>query len=1037
MSKENEPLKVTEASTAQPRSDTESALPSYASKAAKSPEQTVSHDKHQEKKQVTSDEKSHQVETDHQVETHQAEADKKEDSSESEMKKSEENSEEKLNYTQISDSTQKLDDSTMTSEMSRSFEVVGQPSSDAVKENKAAAVVASEEKTGSRDARMKSNPFEVLEETSTDAESMDNDQKTKASEPSKPADDEGDVNVNASKTNAEIPISIPSELSALSVLPTVQEDLRVPMTSSSTENRSAVDHATEQSCDDNARDQDQESSTEAPVPKDDTELPASSTATKEEENHDEAQESGQDRTLHDADASSDTGLPEMDNQKMSSEEETSLAPEPTEDVDSANTEPLKPQKNADDKRNMSAHEAGSDIKDAKKSKEAPARDSLAHVDDTVTAKSEPYVATEVDVREEPLDHSFEMVDKSSEAADNEAESDMAASSVEDQKKNDNSKAEEKADRSYELVTPSSEESPVKPHEQPRPSEAAGTTESTESQDAQTNKAEKSSSDVTPEQPSTGTEDHKEGTLPDVEPEVSAEEPSQIPSEPIIPINPDDITLSEFSASSDEESDDNESLTDQEAYEDTAGEEVDKEKHMDEINAKAPKDQEEFYRASYAIFADILKYQTAQLNSQSQKAAFTARDKSQIIRCAKDYIHLLHSYLNHTSSHASQPTEIDYLRDMVQIWDLCDILCFTQDDTISTVSVCNWLNTHWPLERRSQGDNTASIDWKLVHRHLLRLNIHEAVHLLQLGLDDYSNRLRAEIERVIGLLKAVPIIHHHQHGLPNLRVWREQVLEAYQSFLRQSDASESDANILQIYKILAGDGQTVIEVGNYFEALIGILFYNLQFYSYGFADLAAVAAQLPFHEQDRVLRVCSSLLQNDWDTALASYDDYWFQAHFGHLLVALGFVSDVDQQVDVTGPIAFVMAAHAQYIGKTYQMWFEAVDYICASGASEGGAWMENLLEDTRKVQDMSFLQKVLAKCEHFKADSAQRYIHKAMARIYEKEGDLRSGAKHYAQAEDTAALDMMADKFMNEFVMRGMYYISVLLIIKQRDLMTK
>ncbi|KAF7732900.1 Nuclear pore complex protein Nup85 [Apophysomyces ossiformis] len=485
-------------------------------------------------------------------------------------------------------------------------------------------------------------------------------------------------------------------------------------------------------------------------------------------------------------------------------------------------------------------------------------------------------------------------------------------------------------------------------------------------------------------------------------------------------------------------------------------------HIGKINSRAPKTEEEFYKASFHIFSELDQFRRALRPSKTitSDSILSDRDKgtgayiedrkAAVASYAKDYTDLLRDYLQQleevstglatemsashcfTSKNKSEEQdklEIQRIHDVLRIWDLCELLYFSEEEEDGAImaQLSDWLNMYWPIEEYGDEDDTRQDLWTLISRHLLRSNLSEATQLLQAKQKELSDTQQVYANWIVELIQSMPKLSANAAAADHITKWKEwhaQTLKIYNDMmLAEPDVDEVDVHqsLTSILEILAGVKEAIVDSGSYFEALTGFLMYNQPFRTRN--DLALVAGQLDINENDTVAAACHHIILKNWEDAFEALDDHWLQVHLGLLLIASGYLPDADMQSseqEVTvDPIYYVIEAYAEFIAKRYHMWNEAVDYInvCKPNAE---IWISRLLSQSYfSPGDAELVQSLFDQFSSLGLFYAERSLYKILAKKEDEEGKVYKATIHYARAEDMNALEAIAQRILKQYLETG------------------
>ncbi|KAI9317071.1 nucleoporin Nup85-like protein [Dichotomocladium elegans] len=486
---------------------------------------------------------------------------------------------------------------------------------------------------------------------------------------------------------------------------------------------------------------------------------------------------------------------------------------------------------------------------------------------------------------------------------------------------------------------------------------------------------------------------------------------------------------------------------------------------------------QFYIASHEIFRDVeqlrrnLRTRTSQLPTSYQ---LTSNEKAQLADKAKDYTILLLRYLELAEKEDSKALDAEIIRSRSRIFDLCERICFSSNETIAVREVREWLNFHWPLSgevfeidsedeelvlveytdlnNRPDDDdhnNTEDIEktkeitihWPLIQRQLLRGNIQRVVKLLEICLvKPMASSTQECLRRLIALIKSKPDLpitpSSTLDSQKQMTVWaqwtrkRDLARDAFKSMEVENGDTEFK-EIKELFDIVCGDTGTIANAsrGSILERFVGLLVFceptRTTRESGTVCDilLQAVQEQEERPEStDSVTAACFYLLMRDWDNALSSYDDFWLQTHLGHLLTTATLLEDDitipgDEQdyEQCTTPVQFIIHIYAQEIANQHDMWLEAVDYI-ASCTTNREYWAVQLLRKKITMADKDALINMLELCKKQKLQNPSLLLCEALADKYDSRGDVQNAIKYYAKARDISSLDRIADRVLLEYL---------------------
>ncbi|EPB87846.1 Nup85 Nucleoporin [Mucor circinelloides 1006PhL] len=442
--------------------------------------------------------------------------------------------------------------------------------------------------------------------------------------------------------------------------------------------------------------------------------------------------------------------------------------------------------------------------------------------------------------------------------------------------------------------------------------------------------------------------------------------------------------------------------------------------------------EQFYRASYKIFAKLRELFESNQSYMTQNSTTEDRD---VIVTLSQFVEMTYDY-----------TEAEkYTR----MWDLCQRLYFPMENTHLLCSVGDWLNNYEPLpnaeEARAQDEDEDLEEhnaigptwiWEYARRHLLRGNFSESIDILTFALDFLDAQQKTAVTKVIELITELDdIVSNH---LDNKTVfyekwaaWRERSKardSEYEFALDELDHRvPKNEEIWTLYSILVGDEEIISREGTYYEVVLGIAWFAKPQSS--LSTLKSLAQHVQNTSDDDA---CSFLLMGRFDDAFDELGgDLWLHTHLGYALMITGHMetsssssskvtttSAIDKE-DVIDPIYYSIQAYAQLIADEYDMLEEAIIYLsCCQSNKE--IWIKQLLGDPiLPSKDVDRVHALLDISERYGLNQVTKYMHKGLGHRFEKQHKIRQATVEYGKAHDLASLDRLAHHEFSGYLRSG------------------
>ncbi|KAK4513087.1 E3 ubiquitin-protein ligase ubr1 [Mucor velutinosus] len=447
-----------------------------------------------------------------------------------------------------------------------------------------------------------------------------------------------------------------------------------------------------------------------------------------------------------------------------------------------------------------------------------------------------------------------------------------------------------------------------------------------------------------------------------------------------------------------------------------------------INLQKNDSKEQFYRASYKIFAQLRKLLESNRSSLSQDTMIEDRD---VIATLSQFVEMTYSY-----------TEAEkYTR----IWDLCQRLYFSMENTHLLCSVGDWLNSYEPLpdveEARAQ-DLDEEVEehnaigptwiWEYARRHLLRGNFIESTEILTFALDFVGAQQKKAISRIINIITELDDIvsnykddvtlFHEKWAAWHVRC-KAKDLE-YECTLDELDGRVAiNEEIWAVYSILVGEDRVIAKEGTYFEVVLGLAWFTKPQSS--LSTLKSTAQRVQNTSDDDA---CSFLLMGRFDDAFDEMgSDVWLHTHLGYALIITGHMetskettaASATDKEDVIDPVYYSIQTYAQMIADEYDMLEEAIHYLnCCQSNKE--IWIKQLLGDPilpAKSEDR--MRAILDIATHYGLSQVEQYIHTGLGHRFEKQHKIRQATVEYGKAQDLKSLDRLAHAEFSQYLRSG------------------
>ncbi|GAN09078.1 hypothetical protein MAM1_0242c08600 [Mucor ambiguus] len=446
-----------------------------------------------------------------------------------------------------------------------------------------------------------------------------------------------------------------------------------------------------------------------------------------------------------------------------------------------------------------------------------------------------------------------------------------------------------------------------------------------------------------------------------------------------------------------------------------------------ISQQKNESKEQFYRASYKIFAELRKLLESNPSKLSPDAMMEDRD---VIVTLSQFAEMTHDY-----AEAEKYT---------RIWDLCQRLYFPMENTHLLCSVRDWLNDYEPLpnveDARAQ-DQDEDLEehnaigptwiWEYARRHLLRGNFSESTEILTFALDFVDGQQKKAINSIIDMITELDDIVSNYNDCGTLfhEKWAAWSVRCnakdleYKCALGKSDDKVAiSEEIWAVYRILVGEDRLISLEGTYFEVVLGTAWFAKPQIS--LSTLKSTAQRVQNTSNDDP---CSFLLMGRFDDAFdETGGDVWLHTHLGYALIITGHMeasnetaaNAIDKE-NVLDPIYYSIQAYAQMIVDDYDMLEEAIHYLsCCQSNKE--IWIKQLLGDpilpSKDVDRVQALLDIAAQCG---LSQVEQYIHSGLGHRFEKQHKIRQATVEYGKAQDLKSLDRLAHAEFSGYLRAG------------------
>ncbi|CAO3587304.1 unnamed protein product [Absidia cylindrospora] len=399
----------------------------------------------------------------------------------------------------------------------------------------------------------------------------------------------------------------------------------------------------------------------------------------------------------------------------------------------------------------------------------------------------------------------------------------------------------------------------------------------------------------------------------------------------------------------------------------------------------------------------------------------------------EYISIIRSNCNETDQDTPQN-----MQDAERIWALFLILfesaMIGQGESV-VGEFRNWIDMHLPLDL-AQLDSTDEVNWEFAQRLILNGDTKNAGKYFAQFVDS-----GIEYQALSDLLLQMPELstfistsYETLDWTEDWDIWHCDVESVWNKHVESKQVNEEDDNaagLLSVMKILMGDKKMIQKTEGFGQKCLATLMYSDP-RSHQF-NMQKIANQLydPILDGDFMSVLLYNMLDGDFDPLLGLLDDnLWMQVHFGHLLLATGYIpseADIDDeqqdtlntQEQVTEPIYYLFKLYAMEISQKYCMWTEAMECIMVC-KSNRNIWIKELLgEPPLASEDLDYLKDVLKFCTAHQLRAIEATLYSAIGKRYESGEDFVCAAMNYADANDIDALDKMANEHLDLYLVDG------------------